>query len=221
MKIVHIPSKSIRFYCQDKNASTSLYERFNEFRSEQIVIWDDSCQVPSADCSVLDEPYMNEISVVRNTFDRVASLFTMLRNDIEWNSYPETGVHEWFRHHAPPLVSAITGPTPFRSYVNYICETAESGDADSHWQFQTSHGIGTSKDIHVFSMDGLNAADVWLRVRGIGGELKWLNRSDGSRYANLFDVQTRSAIESVYAHEIDVFGFDFHNTSQYSDRVIE
>ena len=217
MKVILYPEWGLRFFCQHKNASTSLEALLlKQYGATPLVYWDHTCLRPSNDYrwhEVFDVEASLQFTVVRNTFDRVESLFRMFVDDLALDRYPETGIHPWFRHHQQPIVSALSSGEPLLRFVEYLCSTAADGDVDSHWQSQMEHLPVSSETFEIVNFSTLQS-DLARLDPGAGysfSELPHLNESSRST-RSARDGRISDMIAEAFSAEIEAFGFTPHGS---------
>jgi len=213
MKIILYPEIGVRFFCQDKNASTTFEEYFAARTTTQLVHWDEStlnfrARFNRSRREVLAGQVEIEFSIVRNTWARIASLYHMLHQQVA-----DDTLHVWFSRMRVPLIQALTSPAPFRNLVEFICTQRDEG-VDSHWQPQVQGLPFASEKFHILRLETL-ATD----LKRCGGELAEIdvtalshaNRTGNSTqdYRQLYDPGSVELVRRRYWKEIELFGFQF------------
>lgn len=219
MKIIYYSDWKTLFYCQDKNASTTIESRLKELTSTlPVTYWDESTIEPSPQQrldSLRNKPRDFHFTVVRNTWDRLASLYHMLRHqlDKEWPAKPKGRLNPWFSRYEESLLKCLRGEEPFDAFIRFVCSQADD-EVDSHWQPQTAHLPLDDPSFYVARFERLNEDwNIISERMGVSSDPLPVsaNRTAHSRshYANDYSESSYRLVLNRYAHEIEVFGFAF------------
>lgn len=229
MKIILYPAWNVRFFCQDKNASTTLFQFFKESHpGDSLVHWDSSTRNAKAPFNrprveVCGPNVAREFTVVRNTWSRIESLFFMLRNQFRGGEagIPEGHFHSWFDPFSAQLHEIFGGDETFARFIAYIC-SFDDDDCDSHWQPQALSLPLRSPCFRVLRMENLSAdfdrylSDV-LPISLDDAEARNV-REKSPVDRSLWEQRLIDLVGNRYEHEISLFGFSPPPILQVGDR---
>lgn len=224
MKVIWIPEYRVRFFCQDKNGSTSFSDLLASWGGQTEIWWDHSCRQPSSEaerCKVFSGEARLEFTVIRNTWQRLASLYAMLQRQAEHPHRSGTILHPWFREHIPPLLDALHSDLPFRSFLQYITSQSNQ-EVDSHWQSQVMHLPLKAGNFRIFRLESLDEAlPVLHRFMPEVGFRRMARRNANSASLNdpLWDQESIDLVRRRYRKEIELFGFGAPRLCTAADHV--
>lgn len=213
MKIILYRNFNTIFYCQDKNASTSLEKFFNsKSKLEPLIYFDNSCRYPSSDNLKLEifnsKKQVFQFTVVRNTWDRMVSLYAMLQKQVS-----NKKLHPWFKKFENELVIIYEKENSFENFIKYIC-SFQPTTADSHWQDQYIHLPFSDKNFYIARFENLDNELKYI-YRKMEIPYKKLQQSNNStiesrpNYRTFYNQNTKKLIKQRYRKEIGIFGFKF------------
>lgn len=235
MKIIYYPSLRVRFYCQDKNASTSLFAYFEELSGgEQLIHWDYSTPHFNSSFNLSRDEVCRprvalEFTVVRNSWERIESLYRMLAEQHAGreDGIPARTLHPWFASHQQAIVNAIESPKPFLHFVRLISGLSQS-ECDSHWQPQTAGLPLGHQNFRVLRLNRLESDfKVFVRPHLPRATIPRIKVLNSRRSVSAPIVQTAETIKEIgqyYAHEISLFGFappQWHNDYKFTRLTAE
>jgi len=214
MKIIFYRDFNTIFYCQDKNASTTLDAFFNtKSKVKPLVYFDNSCRYTSSNNLKLEifnvKKQVFQFTVVRNTWDRMVSLYSMLKKQIAKNKK----LHPWFDRFGSDLSQIFFNENSFEIFIEYICSFSHHS-ADSHWQDQYIALPFKDDNFYIGRFESLNH-DFSYICRKMGLTYETLNVSSNSTkydrpsYRTFYNKHTKNLIKHRYRKEINIFGFKF------------
>ena len=220
MKIILYPSLRARFYCQYKNGSTTLFSFFERLSNgHQLIHWDESTRNSRAsfNYSLRDvcEPRVDiEFTVVRNSWERVESLYTMLSCQYEGKEegIDKGSLHSWFDPFSSDIISALSSGRPFHSFVRYITSLSHER-CDSHWQSQVENLPFGSPTFRVLRLEHLHSDFVAFVQKHLNADIRkaGIANSSASRRPAVpasWDAEAISLVYERYEKEISIFGFE-------------
>jgi len=141
-----------------------------------------------------------KFTIVRNPYDRLVSSFHFLK---------QGGLHQWDRRWAE---ENLTEYPDFRTFVREWL-TVENAASWAHfvpqYQFVTdSRGTVCMDFIGRYESLAADFAQVAARL-GKDVSLPWENQGRHEHYATYYDDETRRLVASVYAKDLELFGYGF------------
>ena len=226
MKIIYYPDVKTVFYCQDKNASTTLVDVFERtLESTPEIFWDTSNTDPSPPKKldeILSRPIDLQFTVVRNSWDRMSSLYKMLKIQLEqeWDVKPKGHLHPWFGRFEAELVPCLNAEDSFDEFIKYICSHDDS-QVDSHWQSQAvGLPLGDSQ-FFIARLEHLQRDWDTLteRMKLPASELSVSNNRTchlRDHYSHDYSDHAIELVRERYSEEIKLFGFQFDREPIFS-----
>ena len=225
MKIIYYPDHRAVYYAQDKNASTTLVAALEKAVSCRPLIYRDHTDLAPSPEAVRDRIFASPIdfqfTIVRNTWDRLASLYHMLllQPQKEWKGKPKGELHPWFRRHQEAILDAFSSERPFYEFIRFVCGQSDR-EVDSHWRPQHWALPLAEQNFFLGRMESLDR-DYACVLDRMGLEQRPLtyssNRTSHIRghYANDYDPETIRTVARRYQDEIRLFAFTFRALGEH------